>query len=800
MQRFLINTLWLVTLVISATAVAQSSPSNIQDFTESFEQHDGFFTFYHDTRQGKFYLEVPKKERNFIFQTSLPWGLGSNDIGLDRGQLGATRLSSFQIEGNKALLVQHNTQFRAQTRNPAEKNSVNEAFADAVLYGFDIKARNENAVLIDYTPYLLSDVHGVSQRLKQTEQGQFEADTSRSVIYPQRSKAFTENTELEAKVTFVGHGTGRWVNQVAANPDALALHLHHSFIKLPDSDYQPRPFHTNSGFWAHSFKDYAAPLGESMTVQYIPRHRLNKNDPIASESEARQPIVYYLDPGAPEPVKTALLEGARWWAEGFEALGYQNAFKVAVLPEGADPMDVRYNVIQWVHRATRGWSYGSSVIDPRTGEIIKGHVTLGSLRVRQDMNIAEGLLTPFVKDKKALKQAVKSMALARIRQLSAHEIGHTLGIAHNFAASPSDRASVMDYPHPLVNLTTDGSLSLNEAYAEGLGVWDKQVIAYGYSDFGGMPSSSEQLARILEKNKALNLSFISDRDARPQGGAHPYAHLWDNGSDPVTELERLLSVRQQVLSHFSKDMLSADQPLSQLQATFVPMYLLHRYQTEAAVKWLGGMNYRYYTASDNTDDYAPVSASRQQNALTLLLKTIQADALAVPSHIKQWLVPLAYGESGSREYFSGKTGLIPDTISMAASAANHSLTLMLNSQRLNRLSQQHAQDTRIPAPTQVADKIFETVFSDWESAPEDPLRQRLLATAVNAEVQAIQHPNLAAETRLLLRATLAAQQQRLASSDAPLLQQLAHDMKHFLSDAVWPEQYQPDPLPPGSPI
>lgn len=800
MQRFLIKTLLLMTLVISATAAAQSSPTNIRDFTESFEKHDGFFTFYHDTRKGKFYLEVPKKEQSFIFQTSLPWGLGSNDIGLDRGQLGATRLSSFQIEGNKALLVQHNTQFRAQTRNPAEKHSVNEAFADAVLYGFDIKAHNKTSVLIDYTPYLLSDVHGVSQRLKQTEQGQFEADASRSVIYPERSKAFTDNTELEAKVTFVGNGTGRWVNQVAANPDALALHLHHSFIKLPDDDYQPRSFHANSGFWAHSFKDYAAPLGEPMTVQYIPRHRLNKKDPIASESEARQPIVYYLDPGAPEPVKTALLEGARWWAEGFEALGYQNAFKVDVLPEGADPMDVRYNVIQWVHRATRGWSYGSSVIDPRTGEIIKGHVTLGSLRVRQDMKIAEGLLTPFVKDKAALKKAVKAMALARIRQLSAHEIGHTLGIAHNFAASPSDRASVMDYPHPLVNLTTDGSLSLNEAYAEGLGVWDKQVIAYGYSDFGGMPSSSEQLARILEKNKTLNLSFISDRDARPQGGAHPYAHLWDNGSDPVTELERLLSVRQQVLTHFSKDMLAPDQPLSQLQAVFVPMYLLHRYQTEAAVKWLGGMNYRYYTASDNTDDYAPVSASRQQNALTLLLKTIQADTLAVPSHIQQWLVPLAYGESGSREYFSGKTGLIPDPISMASSAANHSLTLMLNSQRLNRLSQQHAQDTRIPSPAQVATKVFETVFSDWKSAPNDPLRQRLLATAINAEVQAIQHPNLAAETRLLMRAALADQQQQLASSSAPLLQQLAQDMKHFLADATWPEQYQPEPLPPGSPI
>lgn len=800
MQSFLSKALLLLVLLMSITAQAKTELPGIDEFTSSFQEQPGFFTFYHDKTNAKFYLQVPRQGSQFIFQTSLPWGLGSNDVGLDRGQLGETRLASFHVEGNKALLVQHNTEFRAQTRNQAERSSVDQAFADAVLYGFDVVASNDERVLIDYTPYLLSDVHGVSKRLQQTEQGQFKADTSRSVIYPERSKAFAENTELEAKVTFVGEGKGQWINQVAANADAISLHLHHSFIKLPDAAYQPRDFHPNSGFWAHSFKDYAAPLGESMTVQYIPRHRLNKKDPIASQSEAREPIVYYLDPGAPEPVKTALLEGARWWAKGFEELGYDNAFQVKVLPDDADPMDVRYNVIQWVHRATRGWSYGSSVIDPRTGEIIKGHVTLGSLRVRQDMKIAEGLLTPFIEDASELKEAVRNMALARIRQLSAHEIGHTLGIAHNFAASTTDRASVMDYPHPLVNLTTEGTLSLNNAYTEGLGIWDKQVLAYGYSDFGGMPSSSEQLTRILEKNKTLNLSFISDQDARPASGAHPLAHLWDNGSDPVTELERLLSVRQHVLDNFSKDMLQPEQPLSQLQAIFVPVYLLHRYQTEAAVKWLGGVNYRYYMADDAADDYQPVSAARQQRALKQLLKTIQADSLRVPSHVKQWLVPASYGENPSREYFDGKTGLIPDTVSMAASAADHSLKLMLNSQRLNRLVQQHAENDRVPSPAQLMSEIFNTVFNDWDNAKSDPLLQRLLTTAVNAEVKAVKNTRLAAETRLMMRAELVKQQKQLSQSTSLLLQQLANDLERFLADGEWPEQYEPEALPPGSPI
>lgn len=801
MRHILLLCLLAISSLTSVSQAAeQAAPATIKGFTKTFIKHDGFFTFYHDQVSGNYYLQVPKSEQQFIFQTSLPWGLGSNDIGLDRGQLGETRLSSFHIEGDKALLMQHNTYYRAQTENVAERQSVNEAFADAVLFGFTIVARNDSHILIDYTPYLLSDVHGVTQRLASSEQGQYQVDAQRSVIYPERSKAFPKNTELEAKVTFTGEGKGRWVRQTAANADALTLHLHHSFIQLPDAGYLPRDFHPNSGFWAHSFKDYAAPLGESMTVQYIPRHRLQKKDPIASESEARQPITYYLDPGAPEPVRSALLEGAKWWQDGFDAIGYNNAFKVKMLPANADPMDVRYNVIQWVHRATRGWSYGSSIIDPRTGEIIKGHVTLGSLRVRQDMKIASALITPFVEDKQQLKEAVQKMALARIRQLSAHEIGHTLGIAHNFAASPSDRASVMDYPHPLVNLTTDGTLTLADAYDVGLGVWDKQVIAYGYSDFGGMPSATEQLTRILDKNESLGLSFISDSDARPAGGAHPTAHLWDNGSNPVTELERLLTVREQVLNNFSKGFLSDSEPLSRLQEFFVPVYLLHRYQVEAAVKWLGGVNYKYYLASDNTEGYKAVGGSRQQSALSQLLRTLSADALEVPPQVQQWLVPLAYGESSSRERFDGRTGLIPDPVSMAASAANHSLQLLLTPQRLNRLTQQHSVDRNVPSPAQLSSKVFKQVFNEWRDNQANPLHQRLLATTMNAFIHALQRVELAPESRLQIRSEVQRMKEVLASSGHDFTEQLAADIGAFTRSGEWPESYEPEALPPGSPI
>lgn len=800
MRQFIGALLVGVALLVSPATLAQSVPT-IDSYTDKMVPNPGYFDFYHDGNNGKIYLAIPRQPQRFIFQTSLPWGLGSNDIGLDRGQLGQTQLASFHLRGERALLIAHNTQFRASSQNLAERSSVNEAFADSALYGFDIVAANQQKVLIDYTPYLLSDVHGVAERLKATEQGQYKAAPERSVIYPVRSKAFVDNTELEAKVTFVGNGEGRYVNQVAADSDALTLHLHHSFIRLPDDSYKPRKFHPNSGFWAQSYRDYSAPLGSDMDVKVIPRHRLNKSDPIASESPAREPIVYYLDPGAPEPVKTALLEGARWWQQAFAELGYQEAFQVKVLPDGADPMDVRYNVIQWVHRATRGWSYGSSIIDPRSGEIIKGHVTLGSLRVRQDMKIAAGLLAPYQQNNSAeLQQKIEAMALARIRQLSAHEIGHTLGIAHNFAASTQDRASVMDYPHPLVTLTTDGDISLADAYDVGIGEWDKQVIAYGYSDFGGMPAEHEQLQRILAKNQELGLQFISDRDARPTSGAHPSAHLWDNGSDPVTELQRLLTVREHVLNNFGQGQMKADQPLSDLQEVLVPMYLLHRYQTQAAVKWLGGVNYRYYMNDSAPTDYQPVGAANQQRALKQLLQTVRYHHLQLPESVQQLMVPLAYGSNNNRERFKGRTGLIPDPISWAASAADFSLQLMFNSARLNRLQQQHQHNSKVPSASGLLNQVAEQLLNDWQQAPQDNLRQRLVVTAVNAMVNASQQQQLAPEVQLAVRSSLALQQRKLANAEHSFAQQLASQIERFLTNGDWPEGYQPEPLPPGSPI
>ena len=320
------------------------------------------------------------------------------------------------------------------------------------------------------------DRHGVAKTLRDSKQGSYKVDKTKSAIEINNTKAFPNNVEFEALLTFSGEAKGSLIKSVTPDPDNVTVFQHHSFIKLPDNNYTPRKFDTRSGAISISYMDYSSPIDEPITKKYVIRHRLEKKNPELEISEAVEPIIYYLDPGTPEPVKSALLDGGRWWNQAYESIGFKDAFQVKMLPDGVDPLDCRYNVIQWVHRSTRGWSYGASVVDPRTGEIIKGHVSLGSLRIRQDYMIAQALTKdPFSTDNQ--KNKMLELAIARIRQLSAHEIGHTIGFAHNFAASANNRASVMDYPHPLVDLKDD-EIVFDDVYDTGIGDWDKVTVAY----------------------------------------------------------------------------------------------------------------------------------------------------------------------------------------------------------------------------------------------------------------------------------------------------------------------------------
>ena len=671
------NLIQLITLLFFFSGFSQS----ILD--KDLVKYEGFFDFYYDIKTDKIYLEVENLNSDFLYISSLATGIGSNDIGLDRGQLGNERLVSFQKSGNKLLLIQPNLSFRAITKNKAEENSIKEAFAKSVIYGFKILETNNDKYLVDFTSFLMQDKHGVADRLKLAKQGVYTIDKTKSAIELNHTKSFPKNSEFEALLTFSGKPTGNLITSgVSPDPSLVSVVQHHSFIELPDNEYKPREFDPRSGALAISFMDYATPVEDEITKKYITRHRLEKIDPNLEHSEAKEPIIYYLDPGTPEPVRSALIEGASWWNEAYEAIGFKNAFQVKILPDNADPMDCRYNVIQWVHRSTRGWSYGASVVDPRTGEIIKGHVSLGSLRIRQDFLIAQALLSkPFVDDNN--NDPMLKMAIARIKQLSAHEVGHTIGFAHNFAASTNNRSSVMDYPHPLIKITND-EIDLSEAYAVGIGDWDKVSVAYSYSEFNS-ENEKNDLNNILDNAYNDGLRFITDSDARAKSGAHANAHLWDNENDVVKGLDNILAVRDKAINDFSKFNIKSYETYSKLEDVFVPLYFLHRYQTEAVVKLIAGLDYNYATRDDNQALVENVSFNRQNNALLSLLKTIDVKNLAIPKSKLKLFPPRAYNYPRSRESFKSMTGVSFDPFSAVSTASEMSLSLLLSPERMNRL-------------------------------------------------------------------------------------------------------------------
>jgi hypothetical protein len=806
-----------------AMAKTESPPadgvSSIREKVRNLQHLKGFFDLYWDQQTGQLLLQIDKTGDEFIYQSSLARGVGSNDLGLDRGQLGATRLVEFYRSGPKVLMIEKNTEFRAITSDVAEQRAVESSFAPSAVWGFEVVAETGDSVLVDATDFFLRDAHDIATRLSRSQQGSYKVDATRSAIYLPRTKAFPDNTEVEAIVSYTGEqkfdDKGNPASDTLASviPDANAftVHLHHSFIRLPEDGYEPLPYDPRAGIigspWQGAILDYATPVGESIRTRFGRRHRLHKQHPEADVSEAVEPIVYYLDPGVPEPVRSALLEGASWWNQAFEAAGYKNAFQVKMLPEDADPMDVRYNVIQWVHRSTRGWSYGSSIVDPRTGEILKGHVTLGSLRVRQDYLIAEGLLAPYADGQ--VPDAMLELSLARIRQLAAHEVGHTLGMEHNFAASVDNRSSVMDYPFPFVQLDSNGGLDFSEAYTVGIGEWDKRTVLYAYQDFPAGVDDAAERQKILAATVASGLHYVADEDSRDPGTAHPLGNLWDNGPDAIAELDRLLKVRAYALEHFSQDNIRPERPLATLEEVLVPVYLLHRYQVQAVAKLVGGQYFTYGLRGDGQSAPLAVDAQKQQQAIVALVNTLNPEVLRLPQKIVDMIPPRPPGFPLDRETFSRSTGVTFDPLAPARSAVSLTLDVLLNDERAARMNAQHTLNSSLPNFSLVLQALAQ---ASWYGPRKDAVSgaiQRLAADQYLNRLMSLS-TDAKADTQVRAQAFLAIrnlaqwldQQSPLKLDDdwSAFYAQARHAISAMMNDPTRVTPVPAPPSPPGSPI
>jgi hypothetical protein len=764
-----------ISLQLLTPDAAQPQLPRIADFTRGMVRGDGFVPFYYSESKARLYFELAHFDEDFLYLRSLATGVGIPAAGvgtvggdIDWGSVAREAIAHFARHGGRVFLVATNPRFRSTAANPALKRSVDDAFTTSTLASLDVVAEDPGgAVIVDATDLAMMDVVDVRGRLRASEEGAWQLDRNRSAIYRERTRGFPKNTEIEASLTFTIDEPSNRMEAHTADGRAITVREHQSFVELPDAGYTPRAFDPRVGFNPTEFYDFGKGFDDRYITRYASRFRLVKKDPTAARSEPVKPIVYYLDKAVPEPYRSAFKTGASWWNSAFDAAGFINAFRIEDMPDDMDPLDARYNVIVWIHRTQPASSYGEDFVDPRTGEIIKGFARMDSHRSMVDYNIYAGAVGATsggsgdgneantlaamdgdVADWVATLDSANAEAftMARRRQHIAHEVGHTLGLAHNFAGHINGRASALDYPAPLIKLT-NGKIDVSEAYSPGIGAYDSLAIRWGYSQFAP-GEEARGLAAITNEMMSKGILFMTNPDE--QGfQSHPDVTTWVNGPDAVPELSRVMEVRRTLMAQFDEKAIRPGDPMWLLSYRFNPVYLHHRYSLGAAAKAIGGMEYRYALRGDPLPPTRIVAAPRQRNALELLLDAMQSAELDVPERVLKMLAPRPYGFT---EYepraFESKAAPAFDQLGIAAMLARSIAHDILTPQRMARVAAFAERDASLPTPTEVVDRIIARTWGSAATAGGKPALRRVGERAVLDELLALAgNPDATVESR-----------------------------------------------------
>ncbi|MFL5608201.1 MAG: zinc-dependent metalloprotease [Gemmatimonadaceae bacterium] len=706
----------LPTLAVRAQDTPAPTPTpgtTIAARTAGFERRDGFVPLYIDGRQGRLYAELPRESLRALFWVSLATGFGSNPVGLDRGASGDDQVVRFDRGGDRVLMVFENTRYRTSLDNAAHRRSVDESFPASTVASLPVLAEEGNRVLVDLSEVAYRDWNDVSGTLTRLNQGSYAVARDRSSIDRAHTRAYPTSSEIDVALTFATGGRpGPIMGRIAPDGRAFTIRQRLSLLPLPDASYRPRALDPRVGFYGVSFKDYGQPIQRPLEQRWISRHRLERVNPADPHSPIKNPIVYYVDAGIPEPVRQATLEGVRFWTEAFDRAGLTGGFRAELLPEGADPLDARYNVVQWENRNERGWSVGGSLGDPRTGEILKGMARMDSHRARTDYNIYAALLGADA------AAADTAFVLARVRQVSAHEVGHTLGMQHNYIASTYERGSVMDYPAPRVRLGPSGDIDISMAYGRGPGDYDAWAVHWAYGIF---PPATERdsLDAIVAEGLRKGYLYLSDADARPDYASDPRTSLWDDASTPQEFLQHQTAVRRVALSRFGLRNIRAGEPVATLQERLAPLYFWHRFALNGVTKTIGGMTYANTIRGDAQTATHPISGAQQRAALSVLLAELQPSELAIPDTVLNLLGPRPSGYDGPvnnsnspvGELFRGRTDPAFDELSAARTLAQMIVDGILQRERAARLI---AFATRGTNMLTLGETIDSVVARTWE--------------------------------------------------------------------------------------